>query len=387
MNDFDSVPPVYTVGPVIDLESQSDKLVLDVTRRNEIMKWLDDQPDSSVVFLCFGSWGSFGEERVKEIVIGLEQSGVRFLWSLRKPPLEDKFEEEILPNGFLEKTKEIGLVCGWAPQKEVVAHKSVGGFVSHCGWNSILESLWFGVPIVTWTMYAEQQLKAFQMVKDLGMGLELKLDYKSTGGEVVSGDEIAEAIKCVMYGAKKVGKKRVKEVSENSRLAVMEGGSSFNSYRGLIDDRTKKMGTVCGWAPQKAVLAHKSVGGFVSHCGWNSILESLWFGVPIVTWPMYAEQQINAFQMVKDLGLGVELRLDYRNTSGEVVLGDEIASAIKCVMESDNEVRKKVKEKSEKSRSAVMEGGSSFAAYGELIENLLRNMSCEANPNSQTLTY
>ncbi|KAJ0027148.1 hypothetical protein Pint_36667 [Pistacia integerrima] len=91
-------------------------------------------------------------------------------------------------------------------------------------------------------MYAEQQLKAFQMVKDLGMGLELKLDYKSTGGEVVSGDEIAEAIKCVMYGAKKV-RKRVKEVSENSRLAVMEGGSSFNSYRGLIDDiiRNKAM--------------------------------------------------------------------------------------------------------------------------------------------------
>ncbi|XP_031252422.1 UDP-glycosyltransferase 71K1-like [Pistacia vera] len=252
MNDTDSVPPVYIVGPVIDLESQSDKLVLDVTRRTEIMKWLDDQPDSSVVFLCFGSWGSFGEEQVKEIAIGLEQSGVRFLWSLRKPPLEDKFEEpsdykidhlhEILPNGFLEKTKEIGLVCGWAPQKEVVAHKSVGGFVSHGGWNSILESLWFGVPIVTWPKYAEQQLKAFQMVKDLGMGLELKLDYKSTGGEVVSGDEIAEAIKCVMHGAKKV-RKRVKEVSENSRLAVMEGGSSFNSYRGLIDDiiRNKAM--------------------------------------------------------------------------------------------------------------------------------------------------
>ncbi|KAJ0087647.1 hypothetical protein Patl1_33117 [Pistacia atlantica] len=95
---------------------------------------------------------------------------------------------------------------------------------------------------------------------------------------------------------------------------------------------------------------------------------------------MYAEQQINAFQMFRDLGLGVELRLDYRIMNGEVVVadeitGDEIARAIKCVMENDNEARKKVKEEIEKSRSAVMNGGSSFAAYGCLIEDVLGNMS------------
>ncbi|KAJ0088206.1 hypothetical protein Patl1_33076 [Pistacia atlantica] len=88
---------------------------------------------------------------------------------------------------------------------------------------------------------------------------------------------------------------------------------------------------------------------------------------------MYAEQQINAFQMVRELGLGVELRLHYRIINGEVVVADEIARAIKCVMESDNEVRKKVKEKSEKSRLAVMEGGSSYAALGDLIDDILRN--------------
>ncbi|XP_031252428.1 anthocyanidin 3-O-glucosyltransferase 2-like [Pistacia vera] len=189
--------------------------------------------------------GSFRKEQVKEIALGLKQSGVRFLWSLRKPPPKDKLEnpsyyksddlQEILPNGFLEKTKKVGLVCGWAPQKAVLAHKSVGAFVSHCGWNSILESLWFGVPIVTWPMYAEQQLNAFQLVKDLGLAVGLKLDYRIIKGEVVVADEIARAIKCVMESDNEV-RKRVKEKSEKSRLAVMDGGSSYAAFGGLIDN-------------------------------------------------------------------------------------------------------------------------------------------------------
>ncbi|XP_044465490.1 anthocyanidin 3-O-glucosyltransferase 2-like [Mangifera indica] len=247
MNDFDNVPPVYTVGPLIDLKDESNKLDSDV-----IMKWLDDQPDSSVVFLCFGSMGSFGKDQAKEIAFGLEQSGVRFLWSFRKSPRKDKLEapsdynsdvlQEILPNGFLERTKKIGLVCGWAPQKAVLAHKSVGAFVSHCGWNSILESLWFGVPIVTWPLYAEQQLNALQLVKDLGLAVELRLDYKISKGELVNADEIERAIKCAMDGKNDV-RKRFKEKSEMSRLAVMEGGSSYAAFGGLIENiaRNKAM--------------------------------------------------------------------------------------------------------------------------------------------------
>ncbi|XP_031268593.1 anthocyanidin 3-O-glucosyltransferase 2-like [Pistacia vera] len=251
-NDFDHMPPVYTVGPMIDLKSESDKLVLDVTERDKILKWLDNRPDSSVVFLCFGSQGSFGEEQAKQIAVGLEQSGVRFLWSIRKPPPKDKIKrpndyksdhlQEVLPNGFLERTKKIGLVCGWAPQKAVLAHKSIRGFVSHCGWNSILESLWFGVPTVTWPMYAEQQINAFQMVTDLGLGVELRLHYRIMNGEVMVADEIARAIKCVMESDNEV-RKKVKEKSEKSRLVVMEGGSSYAAFGDLIDDilRNKAM--------------------------------------------------------------------------------------------------------------------------------------------------
>ncbi|XP_044492126.1 anthocyanidin 3-O-glucosyltransferase 2-like [Mangifera indica] len=237
LNYFDHVPPVYTVGPLIDLKGETQ-------RDDEIIKWLDNQPDSSVLLLCFGSMGSFGEEQAKEIAHGLETSGVRFLWSLRKPAPKGKFGrpgdykdelQQLLPNGFLERTKDIGLVCGWAPQKEALAHKSVGGFVSHCGWNSVLESLWFGVPIVTWSMYAEQQLNAFQMVKDLGLAVELRVDYRSIDGEVVLRDEIASAIRTVMEIDNEV-RKKVKEKSEKSRITVKVGGSSFAAYQSLIDD-------------------------------------------------------------------------------------------------------------------------------------------------------
>ncbi|CDP09594.1 unnamed protein product [Coffea canephora] len=117
------------------------------------MKWLDDQPPLSVVFLCFESLGSFEPDH-----------GFRFLWSVRSPIPKDftygtaecSNFSEILPEGFLESVENRGLVCGWAPQIEVLAHEAVGGFVSHCGWNSTLQSLWNGLPVARWPLYAEQ---------------------------------------------------------------------------------------------------------------------------------------------------------------------------------------------------------------------------------------
>lgn len=240
----DGVPPVYTVGPMIDLQGDVQaRPGGSGPQRDEIIRWLDDQPASSVVFLCFGSRGCFGEEQIKEIARGLEKSGVRFLWCLRKPPPKDKFEmpgeytcvEEILPRGFQERTKDRGMICGWAPQKEVLGHRSIGGFVSHCGWNSILESVWFGVPMVTWPIYAEQQTNAFQMVRDLGLAVEMRLDYRSGTENHVLADELARAVGCVMDGDSVVGK-RVKEVSVKARLALRDGGSSFAATKRLIED-------------------------------------------------------------------------------------------------------------------------------------------------------
>ncbi|KAJ6426163.1 hypothetical protein OIU84_026696 [Salix udensis] len=235
-------PPVYTVGPLVNINGHS-LMGSNLDQHGKILEWLDDQREKSVVFLCFGSIGRFREAQVKEIALGLEQSGHRFLWSIRKPPLEGHSAlpsdynnfEEVLPDGFLERTKNIGMVCGWAPQMQVLAHKSIKGFVSHCGWNSILESLWHGVPVVTWPMHAEQQINAFQMVKDLGLAVEMTLDYRMRSNNLVMADKIAKSVECVMEEDREV-RNRVNAMSEASRKAVMEGGSSFSAIGDLIKD-------------------------------------------------------------------------------------------------------------------------------------------------------
>jgi hypothetical protein len=200
------------------------------------------------MFLCFGSWGSFCGKQVKEIACALEHCGHRFLWSLRKPSSQEgKIEspsdylnfQEILPEGFLDRTLKIGKVIGWAPQVDILAHPAVGGFASHCGWNSILESVRFGVPVATWPLYAEQQFNAFQMVIDLGLAVEIKVDYRrdflGDNEIIVSSDDIVKAIKHVMEEDGEV-RKKVKEMSRISEKSLKDGGSSFSSLGRLIED-------------------------------------------------------------------------------------------------------------------------------------------------------
>ncbi|CAL9013333.1 unnamed protein product [Prunus brigantina] len=401
----DKFPPVYPVGPVLNLKSDDGHVGSDQSiQKSDILEWLDDQPPSSVVFLCFGSMGSFDEAQVKEIACALEQSGHRFLWSLRQPEPEGKMVmpsdygdvKLVLPEGFLDRTAGIGKVIGWAQQVAILAHPAVGGFVSHCGWNSTLESLWCGVPIATWPLYAEQQLNAFGLVKELGLGVEIKMDYKQDS-EVVSSEEIERGIRRVMEKDSDI-RVRVKEISEKSKKALTDGetsttcvhpsprrwphrvnrkmamSSDYADPSGVLPvgflDRTAKIGKVIGWAPQVDILAHSSIGGFVSHCGWNSMLESLWYGVPVATWPMYAEQQTNAFQLIKELGLAVEIKMDYRKDSEVVVSAQDIERGIRQVMEHDSVIRKRVKEMSEKRKKSLMNGGSSYSSLGRFIDQI-----------------
>ncbi|MED6127545.1 hypothetical protein PIB30_089037 [Stylosanthes scabra] len=226
-------PPMYCVGPLIEFEGHHQPN-LDQSQYEKLLRFLDEQEASSVVFLCFGSKGRFGPSQTREIAIALQRSGVRFLWAMRLSLNKGNDNENALPEGFLEWMEGRGMICEWAPQVEILAHKAIGGFVSHCGWNSILESLWFGVPILTWPIYAEQQLNAFRMVKEFGLALELKLDYR-TGSDVVMADEIEKGLKNLMNKDSIVHKK-VQEMKEKARKTVINGGSSLNAVRQLISD-------------------------------------------------------------------------------------------------------------------------------------------------------
>ncbi|CAN6684088.1 unnamed protein product [Malus baccata var. baccata] len=218
----------------------------DLNQYESVIRWPDDQPSSSVMLLCFGSMGSLSGPQVREIAYGLERAGVRFIWALREPPKsqldlpsDHANVEDVLPNGFLERTRELGMVCGWIPQAQILAHQSIGGFISHCGWNSILESLWYGVPIATWPIYAEQQMNAFEMVKELGLVIEIRLDYRE-GSDLVMGEEVDRSIKRLMNGGDVV-RGRVKEMREKGRIALMKNGSSYQALGVLIRNLVPKI--------------------------------------------------------------------------------------------------------------------------------------------------
>lgn len=235
----ENVPNIFPIGPIIQEASGQEQR----KGQGEILEWLDQQPNSSVVYLCFGSNGCFDSGQVKEIATGLEKSGHRFLWSLRKPPPEGKFEmageyedpEEVLPEGFLQRTSGVGKVIGWAPQMAVLSHCSVGGFVSHCGWNSTLESVWSGVPLAVWPLFAEQQANAFQFVKEFGMAVDIKMDYRKNCGVIVGAEKIEKAIRELMDMDNGI-RVKVKAMSDKSRVTYEEGGSSKDFLGRLVQD-------------------------------------------------------------------------------------------------------------------------------------------------------
>ncbi|XP_062106992.1 anthocyanidin 3-O-glucosyltransferase 2-like [Humulus lupulus] len=247
------LPSLYLVGPVLSLKDDPDrcKASSGESDTDNIMKWLNDQLPLSVVSLCFGTMGFFRVDQLNEIACALEQCEHRFLWSVRKPPPTDKsviysmpsdYSDlmDALPEGFLDRTAKRGRVIGWAPQVDIMAHQAIGGFVSHCGWNSILESIWFGVPIATWPIYAEQHLNAFQMVKELGVAEAISLDFKSgfyieSERSVLEAREIEGGIRRLMEHGNGI-RSRAREMSKRSREAVMEGGSSYSSLGRLIND-------------------------------------------------------------------------------------------------------------------------------------------------------
>ncbi|GJZ47679.1 UDP-glycosyltransferase 43-like protein [Tanacetum coccineum] len=233
------LPPVYPVGPIID-HAGPVKWHANRSSHEKVNEWLDQQPSSSVVFLCFGSMGSLNRAQVHEIATGLERTGYRFLWVLREPAkmkLElpndyENLDDKLFPDGFLDRTAGRGLVCGWVSQVSVLDHKAIGGFVSHCGWNSILESIWYGVPIATWPLYGEQHLNAFEMVNELGLSVEIRL---RSSDDLVLAEEVERSMKDLMDGTNGELRKKVKEMSDKSKKALMINGSSFKALEDLLD--------------------------------------------------------------------------------------------------------------------------------------------------------
>ncbi|XP_059317567.1 beta-D-glucosyl crocetin beta-1,6-glucosyltransferase-like isoform X1 [Lycium ferocissimum] len=186
----------------------------------ELIKWLGKHKEHSTVYVSFGSEYFLTKEEMEEVAYGLELSNVNFIWIVKFPRGEEQEViklEEALPQGFLERIGERGrIVEGWAPQARILKHQSIGAFVTHCGWNSILESIEFSVPIIALPMnfYSDQPMNA-RLIVENGVAMEIARD----GNGKLHRGNIAEVIKDVIFG-EQIGedlRRKVKSLAENIR--------------------------------------------------------------------------------------------------------------------------------------------------------------------------
>ncbi|KAG1326973.1 UDP-glycosyltransferase 90A1 [Cocos nucifera] len=207
--------------------------------RTELLQWLDSRLAMSrpVVYLAFGTQAVISELQLKEIAIGLERSGLDFVWVVRAKEVD-------LGEGFEERVADRGkVVRDWVDQLEILQHESIRVFVSHCGWNSVTEGISAGVPILAWPMMAEQRLNARFLVQDLGIGLRVRASDGTRQG-LVKGEDLAKLVREYVDGEKGTeAAKKVKDLARVARMAMEEGGSSWCTLEQMIAGVSEKRTT------------------------------------------------------------------------------------------------------------------------------------------------
>ncbi|MQM18893.1 hypothetical protein Taro_051893 [Colocasia esculenta] len=204
------------------------------------MAWLKTQAPASVVFVCFGSWNHFSEEQLREMALGLEATGVPFLWAVR----EEHWERatEWAPSQFEKRLAGRGLVVrGWAPQAAILSHPAVGAFLTHCGWNSVTEGVAAGLPMITWPLVFDHFIIERLVVGLLQVGVKMYGGFRSTlreeAAKVVVGREvIAQVVARFVPGVDEEieGMRRARALAASAKAAV-EGGTSYRDLNSLIE--------------------------------------------------------------------------------------------------------------------------------------------------------
>ncbi|CAL4968625.1 unnamed protein product [Urochloa decumbens] len=228
-------PSAYTVGPLSQLAERLvpaggplDALGSSLWKEDTAcLEWLDGREARSVVYVNYGSITVMTNQQLLEFAWGLANSGYAFLWVIRPDLVAG--DAAVLPPEFAEATRGRGMLASWCPQEDVLRHEAVGVFLTHSGWNSTLESLSGGVPMLTWPFFAEQLANSLYMCMEWGVAMEVGGDVRR---DVVDG-RIREA----MAGEKgREMRRRAAEWKEAAARATRPGGSSFVNMERLIND-------------------------------------------------------------------------------------------------------------------------------------------------------
>ncbi|XP_062185699.1 putative cis-zeatin O-glucosyltransferase [Phragmites australis] len=229
---------VFSIGPLNPLLDAS--APEQGKERHECLDWLDKQPPASVLYVSFGSMSSLRGEQVAELAAALRDSNQRFIWVLRDADRSNVFADSgesrhsTFLSEFTKETEGTGLVItGWAPQLEILAHGATAAFMSHCGWNSTMESMSHGKPILAWPMHSDQPWDAELLCKYLKVGFLVRPCEKHS--EVIPAETIREVIKKMMVSDEGlVVRRRAMALGEAVRASTAEGGSSRKDLEEFI---------------------------------------------------------------------------------------------------------------------------------------------------------
>ncbi|KAH6802989.1 hypothetical protein C2S51_034435 [Perilla frutescens var. frutescens] len=221
-------PQVVPVGPLLASNRLANSAGSFFKQDSDSLEWLDQQPSSSVIYLSFGSYAMLDKAQFQELALGLEHGNRPFLWVVRPDAVPGADNPRKFPEGFLERIAGRGRIIGWANQQKVLSHPSVACFVSHCGWNSTLESVSNGVPMLCWPYYADQFINRSYICDIWRVGLQLGND----DGGIVTFDEIKEKIDGLL-GDDEL-KERALKLKEMMGSSAREGGSSYQNLTNFI---------------------------------------------------------------------------------------------------------------------------------------------------------
>ncbi|CAL5332447.1 hypothetical protein CsSME_00013899 [Camellia sinensis var. sinensis] len=214
--------------------------------KHSCLSWLDTQKPNSVLYVCFGSMAQFSDAQLTQMALAFEASGHPFVWVVRrKEKSEENQKESWLPEGYEERMLRDNrslIIMGWAPQVQILDHQAVGGFLSHSGWNSLIEGFTAGLPLISWPLFAEHFYNSKLLTQVLKIGVEIGPRVWNSGIEIksplVGKDEFTKAITFHMGGSPEAVemRRRAEEIGIKAKRATEEGGCSYCDLTALIDD-------------------------------------------------------------------------------------------------------------------------------------------------------
>ncbi|XP_073043506.1 UDP-glycosyltransferase 86A1-like [Primulina eburnea] len=227
--------PFYAIGPLFPLDLLKVLVPRSLLPELDCTEWLNTKAPGSVLYVSFGSLATTEKNVILEIAGGILLSGVNFIWVLR-PGIVGSDEDGMLPDGFQDRVKDQGVIVPWCKQWQVLSNPGIGGFLTHCGWNSVLESIWFGVPMICYPLFTDQITNRKLVVDDWKVGLNL------CNGKNITREEVVEKIGTLMDEEKSFKlRQEIKKLRNTLQNASSEDGSSERNFARFVKDLRYKV--------------------------------------------------------------------------------------------------------------------------------------------------